>query len=179
MATVKYYLSRYVTKEDQRGEIQLRFSGNRQFVKRAPTGIFITLANWDTERGMPKTRKAIKRGDNCDEIRDRLNQLTLYLLRCWEQTPEGELKDNSLSLWMNDIEWDADREEVFINGKLTEVKSWTVTSKTQQAEEEAAKKREMAKFVNWYFLDAFKHYIDEQYKNGIISEVRHRTYTTC
>ena len=80
---------------------------------------------------------------------------------------------------MNDIEWDADREEVFINGKLTEVKSWTVTSKTQQAEEEAAKKREMAKFVNWYFLDAFKHYIDEQYKNGIISEVRHRTYTTC
>ena len=80
---------------------------------------------------------------------------------------------------MNDIEWDADREEVFINGRLTEVKSWTVTSKTQQAEEEAAKKREMAKFVNWYFLDAFKHYIDEQYKNGIISEVRHRTYTTC
>ena len=179
MATVKYYLSRYVTKEDQRGEIQLRFSGNRQFVKRAATGIFISLGNWDVERGMPKTRKAIKRGDSCDEIRDRLNQLTLYLLRCWEQTPEGELQDNSLAVWMNDIEWVADREEVFINGKLTEVKSWTVTSKTQQAEEEAAKKREMAKFVNWYFLDAFKHYIDEQYKNGIISEVRHRTYTTC
>ena len=179
MATVKYYLSRYVTKEDQRGEIQLRFSGNRQFVKRAATGIFISLGNWDVERGMPKTRKAIKHGDSCDEIRDRLNQLTLYLLRCWEQTPEGELKDNSLAIWMNDIEWIADREEVFINGKVTEVKSWTVTSKTQKAEEEANRKREMAKFVNWYFLDAFKHYIDEQHKNGIISEVRHRTYTTC
>ena len=179
MATVKFYLSRYVKNDADRGEIQLRFSGNRQFVKRAGTGIHITAANWDAERGVPKVRKGIKHGDNCDEIRDRLNQLTLYLLRCWEQTGEGELKENSLAVWMNDIEWSETRQEVFINGKVTEVTAWMLGSKSQNAEEDAARKREMAKFVNWYFLDAFKHYIDEQLKNGVISEVRHRTYMTC
>ena len=179
MATVKYYLSRFIKKDDERGEIQLRFSGNRNFVKRAATGIFITAGNWDSEKGMPKGKKANKYGDDCEEIRNRLNQLTTYLLRCWEQTKEGELKPDSLSIWMKDIEWNAEKEEVFINGQTTEVKSWKVASKTQMIEEAKAKKREMAKFENWYFLDAFKFYIDEQYKNGVIAEVRHRTYFTC
>ena len=98
MATVKYYLSRYIKKDDERGEIQLRFSGNRNFVKRAATGIFITAGSWDADKGMPKTRKSTKYGDDCDEVRDRLNQLTIYLLRCWEQTSESELKPDLLSL---------------------------------------------------------------------------------
>lgn len=179
MATIKYYLSRYIKKDDERGEIQLRFSGNRDFVKRAATGIFITAGNWDADKGMPKGKKVNKYGDDCDEIRDRLNQLTTYLLRCWEQTNKGELKPDSLTLWLKDIEWNSQKEEVFINGKTTEVKSWKVASKTQMAEEAAAQKREMAKFENWYLLDAFKFFIDEQYKNGIIVEVRHKTYFTC
>ena len=86
MASVKFYLSRFIKKDDERGEIQLRFSGNRNFVKRAATGIHIYAGNWDSEKGMPKaTKKTIKYDDNCDEIRDRLNMLTSYLLRCWEQ----------------------------------------------------------------------------------------------
>ena len=179
MATVKYYLSRYIKKDDERGEIQLRFSGNRNFVKRAATGIFITAGSWDADKGMPKTRKSTKYGDDCDEVRDRLNQLTIYLLRCWEQTSESELKPDLLTIWLNDIEWNTEKERVFINGKMTEVNSWTVTSKTQKAAEAAAMRRQMSKFENRYFLDAFKFYIDEQYKNGVIAEVRHRTYFTC
>ena len=111
MATVNYYLSRYVKKDNQRGEIQLRFSGNRNFVKRSGTGIHITAGNWDAERGMPKARKSVKFGTDNDEIRDRLLLLTSYLIRCWEETPEGDLKDNSLTIWLNDIEWQTEKED--------------------------------------------------------------------
>ncbi len=162
MATVNYYLSRYVKKDNQRGEIQLRFSGNRNFVKRAATGIHIYAGNWDAERGMPKTRKSIKFGDeNNDEIRDRLLLLTGYLLRCWEETPEGELKEDSLTEWLKDIEWKSEKEENILGGKLVIVNRWTLNSKTQLAEKEAAKKREMARFENHYFVDAFGFFMDE------------------
>ena len=56
MATIKFYLSRYIKNDAERGEIQLRFSGNRNFVKRAATGISITAGNWDAEKGMPKVK---------------------------------------------------------------------------------------------------------------------------
>ncbi|MDO4802908.1 MAG: hypothetical protein Q4A15_12140 [Prevotellaceae bacterium] len=95
MATIKFYLSRYIKKDDERGEIQLRFSGNRNFVKRAATGIHIYAGNWDAEKGMPKSKKNNKYGDKLEEIRDRLNLLTSFLLRCWEKTNENELKPDS------------------------------------------------------------------------------------
>lgn len=179
MATIKYYLSRFIKKDDERGEIQLRFSGNRNFVKRAATGIFITAGNWDSEKGMPKGKKVNKYGDDCEEIRDRLNQLTSYLIRCWEKTNEDDLKPDSLTTWLKDVEWNAEREDVVINGETTSVNSWRMGSRAQKAKEIAVQKREMAKIENWYLLDAFKYFIDEQLKNGVIVEVRHKTYFTC
>ena len=56
MATVNYYIKRTAKFDDDRAEIQLRFSGNRSFVKRALTGIFVTVENWDAEKGMPRTK---------------------------------------------------------------------------------------------------------------------------
>ena len=179
MATVNYYLSRFIKNDDERGEIQLRFSGNRNFVKRAPTGIFITAGNWDPDKGMPRCKRISRYGDNCDEIRDRLNLLTSFLLRCWEDTSEDELKPDTLTMWLDDIEWSTDQEVVYINGKPTAVNIWKVDSKARMAAEAAMRKRENAKFENWFFLDAFKFYIDEQLKNGVITEVRHKTYYTC
>ena len=179
MATIKYYLSRFIKKDDERGEIQLRFSGNRNFVKRAATGIFITAGNWDSEKGMPKGKKVNKYGDDCEEIRDRLNQLTSYLIRCWEKTNEDDLKPDSLTTWLKDVEWNAEKEDVVINGETTSVNSWRMGSRAQKAKEIAVQKREMAKIENWYLLDAFKYFIDEQLKNGVIVEVRHKTYFTC
>lgn len=179
MATVNYYLSRYVKKDEQRGEIQLRFSGNRNFVKRAGTGIHITAGNWDAERGMPKARKSTKFGTDNDEIRDRLLLLTSYLMRCWEETSEGDLKDNSLTIWLNDIEWQTEKEDSILGGKRVVVNRWSLTTKTQKAQEDAAKKREMAKFENHYFLDAFGFFMDEQYNNGVIVAERKKSYNTC
>lgn len=179
MATVKYYLSRYIKNDDERGEIQLRFSGNRNFVKRAATGIFITAGSWDAERGMPKARKSNKYGDNNDEIRDRLLLLTSYLIRCYEQNSEGDLKENSLAEWMSDIEWSSEKEESFIGGKEVVVNRWSLTSKTQLATEAAAKKREMAKLENQYFVDAFAFFMEEQFKNGVIVAERKKSYNTC
>ena len=180
MATVNYYLSRYVKKDNQRGEIQLRFSGNRNFVKRAATGIHIYAGNWDAERGMPKTRKSIKYGDeNNDEIRDRLLLLTGYLMRCWEETPEEELKENSLTEWLSDIEWKSEKEENIVGGKMVIVNRWTLNSKEKLAEEEEARKRQMAKFENHYFVDAFGFFMDEQYNNGVIVAERKKSYNTC
>lgn len=124
MATLKFYLSRFIKKDDERGEIQLRFSGNRNFVKRAATGIFITAGNWDSDKGMPKNKKLNKYGDNCEEIRDRLNLLTSYLLRCWEQTKEGNLEADSLSQWMDDIKWQSKKEEILLGGQKVVVTRW-------------------------------------------------------
>lgn len=179
MATVNYYLSRYIKKDSQRGEIQLRFSGNRNFVKRAGTGIFITAGNWDAERGMPKARKSTKNVDNNDEIRDRLLLLTGYLIRCWEETGEGELKDDSLAEWLRDIEWKAEKEESILGGRLVIINRWTLNSKTQLAEKAEAKKREMARFENQYFVDAFGFFMDEQFNNGVIVAERRKSYNTC
>ncbi len=152
MATVKFYLSRYIKKDDERGEIQFRFSGNRNFVKRAATGIFITAGNWDSEKGMPKGKKANKYGDDCEEIRDRLNLLTSYLIRCWEQTKENELEPDSLTQWMNDIEWKNATEPIFINGRESTVTRWEIASKARMKEEKVIQKAESAKTENRYFL---------------------------
>lgn len=179
MATVKFYLSRYIKNDDERGEIQLRFSGNRNFVKRAASGIFISAGNWDADKGMPKGKKQNKYGDNCEEIRDRLNLLTSYLLRCWEQADENRLQPNTLTIWMDDIVWETKPQEAFIGGNRVTFNKWELTSKTQLASQKASMTREMARFENRYFLEAFKYYIDEQYNNGVIAEVRHRTYFTC
>lgn len=179
MATIKYYLSRFIKKDDERGEIQLRFSGNRNFVKRAATGIFITAGNWDAERGMPKARKTNKYGDNNDEIRDRLLLLTSYLLRCYEQNSEGDLKENSLAAWMGDIEWSSEKEDSIIGGKVVAVNRWTLASKTQLAIDAAAKKRELSKLENQYFVDAFAFFMEEQFKNGVIVAERKKSYNTC
>ena len=177
MATVNYYLSRYLKEDDQRGEIQLRFSGNRSFVKRSPTGIFITAGNWDAEKGMPKGKRH-KYGDDCEEIRDRLNQLTGYLLRCWEQSGEKGLEPDSLTKWMDDIEWVQEKEETFINGSRVVVKKWFLDTKTHITKTEEAKKKELAKLEKRYFLDVFQEFVAEQLKNGVIGEVRSKTYQT-
>lgn len=177
MASIKFYLSRFIKKDDERGEIQLRFSGNRNFVKRAATGIFITAGNWDAEKGMPKGKKQ-KYDDNCEEIRDRLSQLTNYLLRCWERLGEGELEPDSLTKWMNDIEWIEKEVETYIGGSRATMKNWILDSKKRIAESEEAKKRELAKLEKRYFLDVFDEYIEEQYKNGVIGDNRKKIYNT-
>ncbi|MBO7616021.1 MAG: tyrosine-type recombinase/integrase [Bacteroidales bacterium] len=179
MATINYYLSRYIKKDDERGEIQMRFCGNRNFVKRVATGIFITAGNWDAEKGMPKGKKQNKYGDDCEEVRDRLNQLTSFLMRCWEQTDPKELKPDSLTQWMKDIVWNSSEEETYIGGKKTVVNRWGLGSKTQMNEAETKRKKEMAKADNRYFLDVFRLFIDEQLKNGVIVETRWKTYSTC
>ena len=179
MATLKFYLSRFIKKDDERGEIQLRFSGNRNFVKRAATGIFITAGNWDSDKGMPKNKKLNKYGDNCEEIRDRLNLLTSYLLRCWEQTKEGNLEADSLSQWMDDIKWQSKKEEILLGGQKVVVTRWGIVSKTQQASELEHKRKENSKYENRYFLDDFDDFIEEQFKNGVIVPERRKTYKTC
>lgn len=179
MATIKYYLSRYIKKDDERGEIQLRFSGNRNFVKRAATGIRITAGSWDAERGTPRTRKVNKYGDNCEEIRDRLSQLSGYLLRCWEQADEGTVKPDALTRWMADIEWRSSQESIFINGQETTVTKWYIESKTQQQEKKMEEKKERKKIENKTFLDVYSYFIEEQYNNGVIGDSRHKTYYTC
>lgn len=179
MATVKFYLSRYIKNDDERGEIQLRFSGNRNFVKRAATGIHIYAGNWDAEKGMPKGKKMNKYGDKCEEIRDRLNLLTSFLLRCWEQTKESELKPDSLTQWMNDIEWGSTKEPVYINGQEVTATRWTIDSKKRLQEVKVIRKNERAKMENRYFLDVFSYYIEEQYKIGVIGDCRHKSYYTA
>jgi len=123
----------------------MRFCGNRNFVKRVATGIFITAGNWDAEKGMPKGKKQNKYGDDCEEVRDRLNQLTSFLMRCWEQTDPKELKPDSLTQWMKDIVWNSSEEETYIGGKKTVVNRWGLGSKTQMNEAETKRKKEMAK----------------------------------
>lgn len=179
MATLKFYLSRYIKKDDERGEIQLRFSGNRSFVKRAATGIFITAGNWDAEKGMPKSKRSNKYGDNCEEIRDRLNLLTSYILRCWEETRESELKPDSLSIWLNDISWSSTTEPIFINGQEINSTRWAIDSKTRQEEVKATQKAEHSKMENRYFLDVLSECIEEQYKIGVIGDCRHKSYYTA
>jgi integrase len=178
MATLKFYLSRYIKKDDERGEIQMRFSGNRNFVKRMATGIFITAGNWDAEKGMPKGKKNNKYRDDCEGIRERLNELTSYLLRCWEQLGNSEPEPDMLAKWMNDIEWIEQEEEVVINGNQLVQTRWTLETKSHKAAMEAAKKRELKKLENRYFLSAFEEYIEEQYNNGVIGDVRKKTYMT-
>ena len=179
MATIKFYLSRYIKKDDERGEIQLRFSGNRNFVKRAATGIHIYAGNWDAEKGMPKSKKNNKYGDKLEEIRDRLNLLTSFLLRCWEKTNENELKPDSLTYWMNDIEWGSTSEPIYVNGQEITATRWTIDSKKRLSEVKAIRKSERAKMENSYFLDTYSFFIEEQYKNGVIGDSRHKTYYTC
>ena len=179
MATVKFYLSRFIKNDDERGEIQLRFSGKRDFVKRAATGIFISAGNWDAEKGMPKGKKNNKYRDDCEVIRDRLNQLTCYLIRCWESTGQGELKEDSFSSWMADIVWNTEKEQTIIGGKQVEVTKWVLNSKARAAADKEAEKREKAKIQNHYFLDEFKVFIEEQYKNGVIVSERKKSYNTC
>ena len=176
MATLKFYLSRYIKKDDERGEIQMRFSGNRNFVKRMATGIFITAGNWDAEKGMPKGKKNNKYRDDCEGIRERLNELTSYLLRCWEQLGDSKPEPDMLTRWMNDIEWI--EEEVVINGNQVTQTRWTLETKSHKAAMEAAKKREQKKLENRYFLSVFDEYIEEQYNNGMIGDVRKKTYKT-
>ena len=178
MATLKFYLSRYIKKDDERGEIQMRFSGNRNFVKRMATGIFITAGNWDAEKGMPKGKKNNKYRDDGEGIRERLNELTSYLLRCWEQLGNSEPEPDMLAKWMNDIEWIEQEEEVVINGNQLVQTRWTLETKSHKAAMEAAKKRELKKLENRYFLSAFDEYIEEQYNNGVIGDVRKKTYMT-
>ena len=179
MASVKFYLSRFIKKDDERGEIQLRFSGNRNFVKRAATGIHIYAGNWDSEKGMPKaTKKTIKYDDNCDEIRDRLNMLTSYLLRCWEQASEAGLEPDTLTKWMKDVEWTTRNEKTIIGGVETTIKIWELKSKAKLAQMEATRKAEQAKLENRFFLEVFKEYVDEQFANGVIGEVRKQNYRT-
>ena len=178
MATLKFYLSRFIKKDDERGEIQLRFSGNRNFVKRAPTGIFITAGNWDSEKGMPKGKKNNKYGDDCEEIRDRLNQLTSYLVRCWEQTKEKEMDPEALNKWMNDIVWDEQEEESFIGGSSVVLKRMILDTKSHKTAMAAAMKKELKKLENRYFLDAYDEFVEEQFKNGVIGDVRKKTYGT-
>ena len=179
MATIKFYLSRYIKNDAERGEIQLRFSGNRNFVKRAATGISITAANWDAEKGMPKVKKQNKYGDKCEEIRDRLLLLTSFLLRCWEETKESELKPDSLTQWMNDIEWGSNSEPIYINGQEVNVTRWTIDSKKRLQQVKEVRKNERAKMENRYFLDVFSNYIEEQYKVGVIGDCRHKSYYTA
>ena len=178
MATLKFYLSRYIKKDDERGEIQMRFSGNRNFVKRMATGIFITAGNWDAEKGMPKGKKNNKYRDDCEGIRERLNELTSYLLRCWEQLGDSKPEPDMLTRWMNDIEWIEEEEEVVINGNQVTQTRWTLETKSHKAAMEAAKKREQKKLENRYFLSVFDEYIEEQYNNGMIGDVRKKTYKT-
>ena len=170
MASIKFYLSRFIKKDDERGEIQLRFSGNRNFVKRAATGIFITAGNWDAEKGMPKGKKQ-KYDDNCEEIRDRLSQLTNYLLRCWERLGEGELEPDSLTKWMNDIEWIEKEVETYIGGSRATMKNWILDSKKRIAESEEAKKRELAKLEKRYFLDVFGLILQHSVLIGICTHI--------
>ena len=179
MATIKFYLSRYIKNDAERGEIQLRFSGNRNFVKRAATGISITAGNWDAEKGMPKVKKQNKYGDKCEEIRDRLLLLTSFLLRCWEETKESELKPDSLTQWMNDIEWGSTSEPIYINGQEVKVTRWTIDSKKRLKEVKEVRKNERTKMENRYFLDVFSSYIEEQYKVGVIGDCRHKSYYTA
>ena len=179
MATIKFYLSRYIKNDAERGEIQLRFSGNRNFVKRAATGISITAGNWDAEKGMPKVKKQNKYGDKCEEIRDRLLLLTSFLLRCWEETKESELKPDSLTQWMNDIEWGSTSDPIYINGQEINVTRWTIDSKKRLQQVKEVRKNERAKMENRYFLDVFSNYIEEQYKVGVIGDCRHKSYYTA
>lgn len=179
MATVKYYLSRYVKNDDEWSEIQLRFSGNRNFVKRAATGIHLYAGNWDAEKGMPKSKKNNKYGDKLEEIRDRLILLTSFLLRCWDETKESELKPDTLTQWMNDIEWGSTSEPIYVNGQEIKATRWTIDSKKRLSEVKAIHKNERTKLENRYFLDVFSYYIEEQYKIGVIGDCRHRSYYTA
>ena len=156
----------------------MRFSGNRNFVKRAATGIFITAGNWDAEKGMPKAKRTNKRGDDCDEIRDRLNMLTSYLLRCWEQASETGLEPDTLTKWMKDIEWTSWEEETIIGGIETTILKWELNSKTKKAQMEATQMTKQEKLENRLFLEVFAEYIDEQFANGVIGEVRKQNYRT-
>ena len=179
MATVKFYLSRYVKNDDEWSEIQLRFSGNRNFVKRAATGIHLYAGNWDAEKGMPKSKKHNKYGDKLEEIRDRLILLTSFLLRCWDETKESELKPDTLTQWMNDIEWGSTSEPIYVNGQEINATRWTIDSKKRLSEVKATRKNERTKMENRYFLDVFSTYIEEQYKIGVIGDCRHRSYYTA
>ena len=79
---------------------------------------------------------------------------------------------------MNDIEWIEQEEEVVINGNQLVQTRWTLETKSHKAAMEAAKKRELKKLENRYFLSAFDEYIEEQYNNGVIGDVRKKTYMT-
>jgi hypothetical protein len=67
-----------------------------------------------------------------------------------------------LAKWMNDIEWIEQEEEVVINGNQLVQTRWTLETKSHKAAMEAAKKRELKKLENRYFLSAFDEYIEEQ-----------------
>lgn len=173
MATVNYYISRKVKSEDERVEIQLRFCGNRSFVKRGLTGIFIMRPNWDNEKEMPKTRTTMYKVDDCEVIRFRLFLLQDYLINCWtDAIDNGTLKDDSLTQWLDDIVW------IEPNNKR-DSRGWELTSKKQIEAEKKRKKLEAKQAENRLFLDVFKEYVDEQLENGVIVPVRHKTYYTC
>lgn len=173
MATVKYYIPRNVKSENERVEIQLRFCGNRSFVKRALTGIFITATNWDAEKGMPKTKKMARRTDNCDEIRWRLAVLQNYLLKCWEDgSQSNDVAADSLTKWMEDIIW-------IKPGKDEDCSGWKIGSKTEKKALQIQEKIEAKQIENRPLLDVFKEYLDEQLRNGVIVETRFKTYSCC
>lgn len=173
MATVKYYIRHDVKSEDERREIQVRFCGNRNFVRRAQTGIFITVSSWDYEKEMPKTRKNMRMIDDCEGIRYRLDLLQNYLLECWSTAESQDaVKDDSLAEWMDDIIWIEPENK-------RDSRGWELTSRTKIEAEKARMKLAAKQIENRLFLDVFKEYVDEQLENGVIVEVRHKTYYTC
>lgn len=178
MASIKYYISRAVKSDNERTEIQLRFCGNRNFVKRALTGIFVTASNWDSEKGMPKDKRSTKFSDECVEIKERLECLSKYLLNCWNEADSESISDNALNQWISDIIWEKEEDSAFVNGKKKQVFVWRIESKAYREEVAIRQKKEMRKIENWYFLDCFKYFAQEQFENGKICKRRFDHYNS-
>lgn len=179
MATINYYIKRTARIDDDRAEIQLRFSGNRSFVKRALTGIFVTVENWDAEKGMPKDKRSSKFSSECDDIRERLELLRRHLIVCWEDAQErGGLADDSLTRWIEDVVWTKEDEVYYIRGEKRVLTKWSIQSKAFLKKTEAEDKIKEEKIENQFFLDNISLYAEEQLANGKICKRRYDHYTS-
>lgn len=178
MATVNFYI-RKGKPEKERTEIQIRFCANRSYVKRALTGIFITVANWDYEKGMPKDKRSQRFVDEVDDVRERLVVLEQFILSNWEEAEaNGEINDDSLNQWIDDVVWKQEETFVYVRGQKKACATWTIESRAYLKEAERTKKLERVKLENQPMLVVFRTFATEQFEDGKICKRRYDHYNS-
>lgn len=172
MATISFYITDSVKSSDKRMEIQVRLNGGKLCDKRAKTGIFVTIENWDYAKGMPRDKRSNRYDPECEEIRKRLTVLYNYLQEKWtENFEKGSVNGNSLRTWLDDIKWE-------VSEDLRGVKTWEIISKSEMAAEQLREEVEAKKIENWYLLDALAEFAYEQLENGKICKRRFDHYNS-